>query len=556
MNAMIKVFLVEDEFVVREGIKNNVDWAAHGYEFCGEAGDGELAFPMIRKLRPDIVITDIRMPFMDGLELSKLIKKEFPWMEVIILSGFEEFEYAKQGIKIGVAQYLTKPIKGDDLLREVDIIADRIEEKRRERLIREQYEREMEEATLRERSNLFTDLVTGSKSPAQLMETAGSLSMDLTAMYYNIMLVILQSSAHLQGEYSNSVVEVEEKLQALEQDHTFLLFDRNLEGKALLFEAESEETLLANQKAFVKQFEEILKEYPHITYFGGIGKPVNRLRLLPECFTEANRAFAHRYFVNESRIVNALELAPENPVDHGDLDLTNVDPKQIDRSRTTNFLKLGSRDEASYFVEEFLEGIGEKSLESSMFRQYIAMDCYFSVAAFIEEMGYERSEISQPDMAGDTLQSPEATRAYISSIVETAVSLREKRANSRYGEVVDEVLRYISENYAQEDLSLNTLASHVNVSPNHLSMIFSQQTGQTFIKYLTDLRMHKAKELLKCSNKRSSEIALEVGYKDPHYFSYIFKKTQGITPTRFREEGSGMVQGSMAGQEDGPEDEA
>ena len=549
---MIKIFLAEDEFVVREGIKNNVDWAGHGYDFCGEAGDGELAFPMIEKLRPDIVITDIRMPFMDGLELSKLIKKEFPWIEIIILSGFEEFEYAKQGIKIGVAQYLTKPIKGDDLLREVDIVAGRIEEKRRERQIREQYEREMEEANTRERSGLFADLVTGSKSPAQLMETAGTLSVDLTAMYYNIMLLILQSSAHLQGEYSGSEVEVEEKLHGLEQDHTFLLFDRNLEGRALLFKADSEEELLENQKAFVGAFEEILKDYPHINYFGGIGKPVNRLMQLPECFQEANRAFAHRYFVEENRIMNASELSPESPVRTGKLDLTNVDPKQIDRSRTTNFLKLGSRDEASYFVDEFLDGIGEKSLESSMFRQYIAMDTYFSVAAFIEEMGYERSEIRQPDMSGDTLKSAQATKTYLKDIVQTAVTLREKRANSRYGEVVDEVLHYISEHYAQEDLSLNTLASHVNVSPNHLSMIFSQQTGQTFIKYLTDLRMHKAKELLRCSNKRSSEIALEVGYKDPHYFSYIFKKTQGMTPTRFREEGSG----SAPMQESGAEDES
>ena len=104
---MLKIFLVEDEFVVREGIKNNVDWEAHGYDFCGEASDGELAYSMIQKEKPDIVITDIRMPFMDGLTLSKLIKKEMPWIEIIILTGHAEFEYAKEGIKIGVAQYLS-----------------------------------------------------------------------------------------------------------------------------------------------------------------------------------------------------------------------------------------------------------------------------------------------------------------------------------------------------------------------------------------------------------------------------------------------------------------
>ena len=109
----MKVFLVEDEYIVREGIKNNIDWEKNGYDFCGEASDGELAFPMISEKRPDIVITDIRMPFMDGIELSRMIKEEYPEIKIIILSGHEEFEYAKAAIQIGVEEYLLKPINGD-----------------------------------------------------------------------------------------------------------------------------------------------------------------------------------------------------------------------------------------------------------------------------------------------------------------------------------------------------------------------------------------------------------------------------------------------------------
>ena len=137
-------------------------------------------------------------------------------------------------------------------------------------------------------------------------------------------------------------------------------------------------------------------------------------------------------------------------------------------------------------------------------------------------------------MTSEVFQSPESAMKYIVNIIEKALELRERATNNRYGDVVEEVMRYIEKHYAEEDLSLNLLASHVNFSPNHLSAVFSQQTGQTFIKYLTDFRMNKAKELLRCTGKRSSVVSMEVGYKDPHYFSYLFKKTQGMTPTQYR----------------------
>ena len=150
---MLKIFLVEDEYVVREGIKN-IDWASHGYDFVGEASDGEIAYPMIDKLKPDIVITDIKMPFMDGLELSKLIKKDFPQIEIIILSGYAEFEYAREAINIGVAHYLTKPISAEHLIGEVDSLAHKIEERKKDRAFREKYLQDMKENMEKERTNL------------------------------------------------------------------------------------------------------------------------------------------------------------------------------------------------------------------------------------------------------------------------------------------------------------------------------------------------------------------------------------------------------------------
>ena len=530
---MLKVFLVEDEFVMREGIKNNIDWNSHGYEFCGEASDGELAFPMIQKLTPDIVITDIKMPFMDGLELSRLIKKELPFTEIIILSGYEEFEYAKEAIKIGVSQYLTKPINGEELLREVDLLAEKISEKRKEREIREKYVREMEENFLGERKNLFQYLVTGSKSMSELLEISDKLNIDLSAIWYRVALVKIQSMNHARDEYSNSLVQIEQKLKAIDADRGLLVFDRNLEGQALIFKADSREELDKIQNDYLGKMRDLLGDYTQIRYFVGIGMPVNRLSELPSSFEQASHAFAHRYLVKESCIWNYEEME-QNVYHDEEFNISNVNPKQLDRSKLREFLKFGDKEEVIYFVEEYFKDLGPNAMKSNMFRQYIILDAYFCVVDFLDSLQLQKDELEPLDITSGILQSEETAIKYVIRIIEKALELREKTASNRYGGIVDEVKKYIDKNYADEDLSLNVLASHVNFSPNHLSMVFSQQTGKTFIKYLTDFRMSKAKELLRCTGKRSSEISLEVGYKDPHYFSYLFKKTQGMTPTQYR----------------------
>ena len=532
---MLKVFLVEDEFVVREGIKKNIDWAANGYEFCGEAADGELAYPMIQKMKPDLVITDIRMPFMDGLELSRLIKKEFPWMEIIILTGFEEFEYAKEAISLGVAKYLLKPISGEELLKELADIKLRVEKLRKENEIRRKYLQEMEENFRTERKELFQYLVTGSKSMPELLEIAERLKLDLSAMWYNIVLVKFQSVNHAPDEYSKRLVKLEQKLT---DEPYMLVFDRNLEGKAFIFKADTKEELEVLQADYIRRIEEELNEENRFRYFGGIGKPVNRLRELPSSFESASHAFAQRYLTKENHILDSV-LLEQNTAETEIFNIHNIDPKELQNDRIREFLKLGTKEETVYFVDEFFKRQGSNALSSTIFRQYIVMDVYFCVAAFLEEQQISREEISSFSVNAERVQSKENAIEYVTRIIEKAVELREKNASNRYGTVVEQVKKYIEDHYEEDELSLNLLASYVNFSPNHLSMVFSQQTGQTFIKYLTDYRMNKAKELLRGTSMRSSEISLEVGYKDPHYFSYLFKKTQGVTPTQYRGKRSG-----------------
>lgn len=531
---MLKVFLAEDEFIIREGIKNNIDWQAYGYEFCGEASDGELAFPLIQKTRPDILITDIKMPFVDGLALSRLVKKELPETEIIILSGYEEFDYAKEAIQIGVARYLLKPINGETLLQEIDSVAEIILGKQKEKEIREKYQKEMEENSLRDQMDLFQHLVTGDCSMEELLSVADKLDLKIMAPWYSIVLLKIQSMKHDYEEYSGSIVVVDERIAKLAEPEHVLIFDRALEGRAFLFKADSEDELLAYQKEYLGDVKEVLSSYVNLRYFGGIGTPVNRLREIPASFEDASHAFAHRYLVAESCILDSSLLMQEGAAEQEDFRISAVNPEQIDRAKMQEFLRTGDLDEVIYFVDEFFGKLDGGAMKSRIFRQYITMDAYFSIVDFLKGLGLQKDEIEAPDQDSSILQDEKSAMDYIVRIMEKALVLREKKASSRYEDVVSEVIHYIEDNYAQEELSLNLLASHVNFSPNHLSMIFSQQTGQTLIRYLTDYRMNRAKELLRCSSKKSSVISMEVGYKDPHYFSYLFKKTQGMTPTQYR----------------------
>jgi len=527
---MLKVFLVEDEYVVRESIKNNIEWSDYGFEFCGEAGDGEVALSLIRKELPDIVITDIKMPFMDGLTLSKLIKEEFPWMEIILLTGYEEFAFAKEALRIGVARYLSKPISGEMLTSELTQLGEKIKEKKEERAIHEKYIKEMEERTVQEKQEFFDSIVTGGKNAAVLLEEARKLSLDLSAVYYNILLLKVWSDRHDMEEYSKTVVSMENRLKEMAEEKKVLLFDRHLEGKALIFKANSEEEMDTLMKEFIEKLKAMFAENRHIHFFGGVGKTVMHISEIPESFACAGKGFAHRYLGETDRFM----LDSDNKqVDR--LSLSNINPKQMAHERVTEFLRRGDGMEVNFFVEEFLHGLGEKALQSSMFRQYITMDTYLTVIDFLEnELGVSREVMDTMELDTTVTSTEERAIAFMKDIISNALALREDMSKNRYHDVVRDAISYIEKHYSEEEFSLNELASYVNFSPNHLSAVFRQQTGQPFIKYLTDYRITKAKELLRCTGKKSSEIAILVGYKDAHYFSYAFKKAQGMTPTQYR----------------------
>lgn len=220
------------------------------------------------------------------------------------------------------------------------------------------------------------------------------------------------------------------------------------------------------------------------------------------------------------------------------LDIENLNLSQTDRKSLEQFLSTGLKCDVDAFIEDYFSKVGNQNIQSMLFRQYVTMDVYIIVISFSQKIGYKKQELV--DLYGDekalvkVLDSVEDTKRYLKKLLEMTIDLREKGSTNKYDKILTQAKEYIEENYNQYDISLNTVAASVNLSPNHFSTIFSQELGETFIEYLTRVRMEKAKELLRTTSKKSTEIAYEVGYKDAHYFSNLFKKTQNCTPREYR----------------------
>ena len=532
---MLKVFLVEDEIIIREGIKNNINWEQEGFQFVGEAGDGELAYPLLQKTKPDILITDIRMPFMDGLELCRLVKQEMPEVKCIILSGYDEFEYAKEGINIGITDYLVKPVSGAQLLTAVKKVGKLVEEERQQREFLETFERERRENVELEKQKFFRRLVSGNRPVSSLLKEGRELGMDLAANRYRIVLFQIFSGGDVEGysetqnEAGRAVEEMAGKMPEV------LTVELGLEGWAFILKENGEKPLKQILSEFLEKLRKTVEETDrNLEYFGGVGKETERISELGRCFEEANRAFAYRYLKKRNRII----LSGEEPVgDDEGVEFGSLNAEGLNRRAIEQFLKTGLKSQAEDFLNEYFQSFG-KNIQSLLFRQYVTMDMYFAAVSMTEQLGYHSGELAArckntQDMSAVFATVPQA-KSYLRRVLETVLSMREEASQTTYHSLLEEARAYIEENYDNEGISLNTVAANVNLSPNHFSTIFSQETGQTFIEFLTSVRMDKAKELLRGTSLKTAEIAFSVGYKDPHYFSYIFKKTQGCSPREFR----------------------
>ncbi|MCI2046498.1 MAG: response regulator [Faecalibacterium sp.] len=538
---MYKVFLVEDEIVVREGLRDIIPWQQYGFSYVGDAPDGEAALPRIRQLRPNVLITDIRMPFMDGLALSRIVHAEFPKMKILIASGYDDFEYARAAIEVGVEQYLLKPITKATMLDVLNQLRAKLDAEQEQADYYQKFLREAQEYEQFSRRRFFENLVSGRLAVQEIYESAAKLGLDITASQYNILQFAIQQEDN-SDQYFEPTAELQAELgQLLVCCPEYLLFRWNLTTFAVLIKGEPDTIAALTARCAESICRRCENAEAGVEWHVASGVPVGRLSALPGCFAAVSRLLSYRYLYPKQHVLTP-DIARPLTAREDEERLNQLDAAALDSSRILNFLKAAQPEEVEPFVSEYCGSLGENALDSLLFCQYLMLHVRFTATAFVETLPDAREEFLAAISGENVIRqagSGEQAKAYISHLLSKAIALRDRSAADRYHALMDQTKQYIEQHYTHEDLSLNGVAKAVNLSASYFSALFSQEMGKTFTEYVTEKRMEKARELLRTSALRSSEVAFAVGFKDSHYFSYLFKKTQGCTPRDYRASAGG-----------------
>jgi two-component system response regulator YesN len=518
-----KVFFVEDEVVTREGVRDNVDWGSCGFEFCGEATDGEMALPLLQATRPDVLITDIKMPFMDGLQLSKIVRERMPWIKIVILSGHDEFEYAQKAINLGVTDYLLKPVTVQNLHQVLQKLAAQMDLERKEQENLHRLKEQIDENRIALRERLLLKLVVGAVSSTEAIENGHLLGLDLIARFYLVVILRIELLDRSEQFDYDEYQQVQQVVVGLfENNPDVFCLKKDWEEIVLVMKGSTPEFIEDEKDLLLEKVEQEIKKTRY-QLTSGAGSYKSRITDIYQSFVEAlasiqNGADFHRS-LSESEIGSAELL-------------------KVDKAAVENYLRWGTESDFDAFFDGFIRPLGESALKSNIIKDYIFMDIVLAAAKLIKDLGGEIDQVIPELNSIETIlaniKTIEQLRDQAHKIFASTLEYRDNQSNSQYSGMIHRAKEYIEVHHSDPELSLDDVSAHVSLSSSHFSVVFSQETHQTFKEYLTEVRIKKAKELLRTTTLRATDIAYLVGYNDPHYFSSAFKKNTGLSPTEFR----------------------
>ena len=530
------VLLVDDEEDVIRIIMKKLDWESMGLVIIGHAANGVEALEMAEELSPDIVMTDIKMPYMDGLTLCKKLKELSRTIRVIIFSGFDEFEYAKEAIKMEAAEYLLKPVNAVELKEVFERVKNdldrELDEKRNTDKLRAYY---MESLPVLQES-FYMALLEGRIAPEQIGRYMDSYQVQLQGPYYVVaVLHISQQSLEEESRMDPFLQAVSVRKFAEEQveDRWRSRVVIYLGDIIMISQMHSREEMLEYTNE-MDRLCRMAKKVCNARITAGIGYLCDNLEQLPLSYQGAKQAVSYRVLYGNTRAISISEVEPAEHVELNWEDVYSTYIQQIMKK-----VRVGEQDGLEKAISQFTEWLSGEQISMQKYR-IVMMELVAELFRFTASHNLNPENVfgGNGDVYSQVLQmeSAEVLDRWLRRVctnLQNAV-MNERQDSTKF--FVKNAEEYVKEHFADQDLGVDEVCRKMNVSAAYFSTIFKKETGKTFVRYLTDYRMEKAVNMLMTGNEKTYVIAEKVGYAEPNYFSYVFKKQFGMSPSKYKAE--------------------
>ena len=524
-----KVILVDDEAEVIDMIEKKIHWNDLGFEVAGSATNGVKALELVEKLQPDVVLTDIKMPYMDGLELSRRLNREYPNIYIMLCTGFDEFEYAKEAVHLEIKEYMLKPVNATELSESLTNLKHTLDREREEKLNVKKLNDYFQEVLPKLQSNFFISLIEGRVEKRDYERFLQAYQVDMKGPLFSC--VIFHTSENHVPEGMNPLLlsmsverEIKQRLMDQWNCQEFIYMGNTL----LILELDAEDKITQITDA-CDRFCRWAYRIMGAVVTAGIGTVCDSLYEISLSYERAREAVSYRVLYGTKRAINIGEIVPKE----------QIKPVQSEESRMQTLLRairIGDSAEIERAAHKEMEKL-HKNTETMSQYNLATMEIVSGFFKFCTDNSLDFNKISgnRQNIYEKVSQMDESSlTAWIVQMSETISEKLKCARNSSARRLIVEAQNIVKERYMEADISLDEVCAVLGVSNSYFSSVFKKEAGKSFISYLTDYRMDIAAEMILNTDEKSYTIAEKVGYLDANYFSYVFKKKFGVSPSKYR----------------------
>lgn len=527
---MYTVYLADDEQLIREGLADTIPWQSLGLRLTETAADGKQALRGIRRVKPDIVLTDIRMPYLNGLELIAKIREAYAECRIVIITGHGEFSYAQKAIQLGVSDFALKPIDIPALCRTLTKIVKELDNVNSRKNEVEELRVRLQRADEYQLRQHLLRYVTGRITRQKFVEALPEEMRKVQAV--GLVLLQIDNFDHLTSGMDEETIfsmtqRIELSLNQVGENARMTPIEESGGRYILLFLGNQAEELRFEIRSFIRRLRLIEANTEFTTVSSRVYASVE------DCF-EAYRTL-------QEGCHYAFQMGTNRDIHVEDLQKNTADAlaEVPNVSRVLRSISTFNKKHIRKDFELLAADIRQTGHNSYLYTRMLVSVVYSEIGKLLLQIGYPIESVMKDPLTeyrkiltcttlDDMLQELYGFVAQICDFIEK---------NSSDGKSAAERAKvYIEAHYDDSSLTLDRVASEVGISPNYFSALFKQCTNSSFINYLTSVRIGHAKELLKSGKYKTYEVAARCGYENPTYFSTIFKRQTGLSPTEYRGE--------------------